>query len=171
MDRPKGSVFASDEDGRERSPEFRRGKCGLWKRTPPPKILDGEAEAGVIALYKWRQGYANGSLRLLAGKVAESGIADKPRNSEADANPDTSPERTGRSQYMYSAHYTIREGEPHDDRCANLEFQAQGSRRFQGGGSVPKAAYCCCAKPTGRWARRLEETTGVRSASSTRCGS
>ena len=48
-----------------------------------PKILDGEAEARVIALYEGRQGYANWSLRLLAGKVVELG--DKPRNGEADA--------------------------------------------------------------------------------------
>ena len=38
--------------------------------------------------------------------------------------------------------------------CAKLEFQ--GIREvvgdFKGGGSVPKAARCCCAKPTGRWA-------------------
>ena len=38
---------------------------------PVPKILDGEAEARVIALYEGRQGYANWPLRLLAGKVVE----------------------------------------------------------------------------------------------------
>ena len=50
----------------------------------------------------------------------------------------------GRLQYMWSKHYTIREGEPHDDRCAQLEFQAFGSRKavddFKGGaaqGGVP----------------------------------
>ena len=48
-----------------------------------PKILDGEAEARVIAMYEGQQGYANWSLRLLAGKVVE--FADKPRNGEADA--------------------------------------------------------------------------------------
>ena len=36
-----------------------------------PKILDGEAEARVIAMYEGQQGYANWSLRLLAGKVVE----------------------------------------------------------------------------------------------------
>ena len=47
------------------------------RETPPgPKILDGEAEAMVIALYEGRQGYANWLLRLLAGKVVELGIAD-----------------------------------------------------------------------------------------------
>ena len=54
------------------------------RETPPvPKILDGEAEARVIAMYEGQQGYANWSLRLLAGKVVE--FADKPRNGEADA--------------------------------------------------------------------------------------
>ena len=52
-------------------------KVGRRKRTPPvPKILDGEAEARVIAMYEGQQGYANWSLRLLAGKVVELGIAD-----------------------------------------------------------------------------------------------
>ena len=47
------------------------------RETPPvPKILDGEAEARVIAMYEGRQGYANWSLRLLAGKVVELGIAN-----------------------------------------------------------------------------------------------
>ena len=47
------------------------------RETPPvPKILDGEAEARVIAMYEGQQGYANWSLRLLAGKVVELGIAD-----------------------------------------------------------------------------------------------
>ena len=49
------------------------------KRTPPvPKILDGEAEARVIAMYEGQppKGYANWSLRLLAGKIVELGIAD-----------------------------------------------------------------------------------------------
>ena len=47
------------------------------RQTPPvPKIVDGEAEAMVIALYEGQQGYANWSLRLLAGKVVELGIAD-----------------------------------------------------------------------------------------------
>ena len=44
------------------------------RETPPvPKILDGEAEARVIAMYKGQppKGYANWSLRLLAGKVVE----------------------------------------------------------------------------------------------------
>ena len=43
-----------------------------------PKILDGEAEARVIAMYEGQppKGYANWSLRLLAGKVVELGIAD-----------------------------------------------------------------------------------------------
>ena len=36
-----------------------------------PKILDGEAEARVIAMYEGQQGYANWSLRLLAGKIVE----------------------------------------------------------------------------------------------------
>ena len=44
-------------------------KVGRRKRTPPvPKILDGEAEARVIAMYEGQQGYANWSLRLLAGQ-------------------------------------------------------------------------------------------------------
>ena len=48
------------------------GRALERKRTPPvPKILDGEAEARVIALYEGQQGYANWSLRLLAGKVVE----------------------------------------------------------------------------------------------------
>ena len=34
-------------------------------------------------MYEGQQGYANWSLRLLAGKVVE--FADKPRNGEADA--------------------------------------------------------------------------------------
>ena len=47
------------------------------RETPPvPKILDGEAEARVIAMYEGQQGYANWSLRLLAGEVVELGIAD-----------------------------------------------------------------------------------------------
>ena len=49
------------------------------RETPPvPKILDGEAEARVIALYQGQppKGYANWSLRLLAGKVVELGIVD-----------------------------------------------------------------------------------------------
>ena len=53
------------------------GRALERKRTPPvPKILDGEAEARVIAMYEGQQGYANWSLRLLAGKVVELGIAD-----------------------------------------------------------------------------------------------
>ena len=53
------------------------GRALERKRTPPvPKILDGEAEARVIAMYEGQQGYANWSLRLLAGKVVE--FADKP---------------------------------------------------------------------------------------------
>ena len=48
------------------------GRALERKRTPPvPKILDGEAEARVIAMYEGQQGYANWSLRLLAGKVVE----------------------------------------------------------------------------------------------------
>ena len=49
------------------------------RETPPvPKILDGEAEARVIAMYEGRppKGYANWSLRLLAGKIVELGIVD-----------------------------------------------------------------------------------------------
>ena len=54
------------------------------KRTPPvPKILDGDAEIRVIALYRGRQGYANWSLRLLAS--GGTGGRGKPRNGEADA--------------------------------------------------------------------------------------
>ena len=49
-------------------------------RAPPPvpRILDGAAEAEVIALRLGPPpaGYANWSLRLLAGKVVELGIAD-----------------------------------------------------------------------------------------------
>ena len=36
----------------------------------------GEAEAKVIALYEGQQGYANWSLRLLAGKMVGLGITD-----------------------------------------------------------------------------------------------
>ena len=72
----------SNEDGR--SPEFRRGRCGRWNGSGRRRCRKyGEAEARVIALYEGRQGYANRSLRLLAGKVVELG--DKPRNGEADA--------------------------------------------------------------------------------------
>ena len=55
------------------------GRALERKRMPPvPKILDGEAEAKVIALYEGRppKGYANCSLRMLAGKVVELGIVD-----------------------------------------------------------------------------------------------
>ena len=49
------------------------------RETPPaPKILDGEAEAIVIALYEGRQGYANRSLRLPTGKAAELAGEDAP---------------------------------------------------------------------------------------------
>ena len=61
------------EEGFERALERKR------RETPPvPKILDGEAEARVIAMYEGQppKGYANWSLRLLAGKVVELGIAD-----------------------------------------------------------------------------------------------
>ena len=59
----------------------REGRALERKRreTPPrPKILDGEAEAKVIALRQGDppKGYANWSLRLLAGKVVELGIVD-----------------------------------------------------------------------------------------------
>ena len=61
------------EGGFERALERKR------RETPPrPKILDGEAEAKVIALRQGDppKGYANWSLRLLAGKVVELGIVD-----------------------------------------------------------------------------------------------
>ena len=59
------------EEGFERALERKR------RETPPvPKILDGAAEAMVIALYEGQQGYANWSLRLLAGKIVELGIVD-----------------------------------------------------------------------------------------------
>ena len=61
------------EEGFERALERKR------RETPPvPKILDGEAEARVIAMYEGQppKGYANWSLRLLAGKIVELGIAD-----------------------------------------------------------------------------------------------
>ena len=62
------------------------------------KILDSEAEARVIALYEGRQGYANWSLRLLAGKVVELG--DKARNGEADAKKTAFPAK-GKSSTGY----------------------------------------------------------------------
>lgn len=49
------------------------------RETPPrPKILDGKQEAEVIALRlgKPPAGFANWTLRLLAGQVVELGIAD-----------------------------------------------------------------------------------------------
>jgi len=49
------------------------------RATPPrPKILDGKQEAEVIALRlgKPPAGFANWTLRLLAGQVVELGIAD-----------------------------------------------------------------------------------------------
>ena len=48
------------------------------KREAPPRKLDGAAEAEVIALRLGPPpvGYANWSLRLLAGKVVELGIAE-----------------------------------------------------------------------------------------------
>ena len=61
------------EGGLERALERKR------RETPPVrKLLDGEAEARVIALYEGRppEGYANWSLRLLAGKIVELGIVD-----------------------------------------------------------------------------------------------
>ena len=61
------------EEGFEQALERKR------RETPPrPKILDGEAEARVIALRQGPppEGYANWSLRLLAGKVVELGIVD-----------------------------------------------------------------------------------------------
>ena len=58
---------------------FERALERKQRETPPrPKILDGEAEARVIALRQGDppKGYANWSLRLLAGKVVELGIVD-----------------------------------------------------------------------------------------------
>ena len=76
------------------------GRALERKRTPPvPKILDGEAEARVIAMYEGQQGYANWSLRLLAGKIVE--FADKPRNGEADAKKKTAFPAKGKSSTGY----------------------------------------------------------------------
>ena len=82
----------SEANGREHSPEFRRGRCGRWNGSCARRCRrrrSGEAEARVIALYEGQQGYANWSLRLLAGKVVELG--DKPRNGEADAKKTAFP--------------------------------------------------------------------------------
>lgn len=52
---------------------------GKQRAQPPrPKLLDGEQEAKVIALRlgKPPKGYANWSLRLLAGQVVELGIVE-----------------------------------------------------------------------------------------------
>ena len=52
---------------------------GKKRETPPrQKVLDGEQEAKVIALRLGEppDGFANWSLRLLAGQVVELGIAD-----------------------------------------------------------------------------------------------
>ena len=49
------------------------------RETPPrPKILDGKQEAQIIALRLGKPpvGFANWTLRLLAGRVVELGIAD-----------------------------------------------------------------------------------------------
>ena len=61
------------EGGFERALKRKRRKL-----PPRPKILDGEAGARVISLYQGRppEGYANWSLRLLAGKAVELGIVD-----------------------------------------------------------------------------------------------
>ena len=74
----------SEANGREYSPEFRRGRCGRWNGSCARRRRcrrSGEAEARVIALYEGQppKGYANWSLRLLAGKVVELGIVDARR--------------------------------------------------------------------------------------------
>jgi hypothetical protein len=56
---------------------FQQALNGVKRTTPPtPKLLDGEQEARIIAtrLGPPPPGYANWSLRLLAGKVVELGI-------------------------------------------------------------------------------------------------
>lgn len=56
---------------------------GKQRAQPPrPKLLDGEQEAKVIALRlgKPPKGYANWSLRLLAGQVVELGIVESVRH-------------------------------------------------------------------------------------------
>ena len=91
MDRP-AEAFSCRTKTAVRRNFVEKGRALERKRTPPvPKILDGEAEARVIALYDGRQGYANLSLRLLAGKVVELGVVDKPRNGEAEAKKTASP--------------------------------------------------------------------------------
>ena len=83
MDRP-AEAFSCRTKTVVRRNFVEEGRALERKRTPPvPKILDGEAEARVIALYEGQHGYANWSLRLLAGKVVELG--DKSSNGDADA--------------------------------------------------------------------------------------
>jgi hypothetical protein len=56
---------------------FESAVCGEKRvKAPRPKLLDGEQEAKVIALRLGKPplGFANWSLRLLAGKVVELGI-------------------------------------------------------------------------------------------------
>jgi hypothetical protein len=52
---------------------------GVQRQAPPtPKLLDGEQEAKIIAMRLGQPpaGYANWSLRLLAGKVVELGLVE-----------------------------------------------------------------------------------------------
>ena len=51
-------------------------KVGRWNGSGRRCRRYGEAEARVIAMYEGQQGYANWSLRLLAGKVVELGIVN-----------------------------------------------------------------------------------------------
>ena len=87
MDRP-AEAFSCRTKTVVRRNFVEEGRALERKRTPPvPKILDGEAEARVIAMYEGQppKGYANWSLRLLAGRgVGDHGL-HKPRNGEADA--------------------------------------------------------------------------------------
>jgi hypothetical protein len=58
---------------------FERTLNGVKRATPPtPKLLDGEQEAKVIAMRLGSPpaGYANWTLRLLAGKAVELNIVD-----------------------------------------------------------------------------------------------
>jgi Homeodomain-like domain len=69
------------ENVRQRLAErgFREALDGLKRQTPPvEKLLDGEQEARIIAMRLGPPppGYANWTLRLLARKVVELGIAE-----------------------------------------------------------------------------------------------
>ena len=77
----------SEANGREHSPEFCRGRfqraLERKRRRRRCRRSSGEAEASPCTRGSLRKGTPT-ALRLLAGKVVELGIADKPRDGEAD---------------------------------------------------------------------------------------